>query len=846
MAYINKDVSTMAMPSGMNRMGQFPLDMSSVYYDLDSLQNYATSGAIAYVGQVLSLVDEANNKVTVYSIQDKAGTLKEVGSLPLADNKSVIIDNTDGNKIKLHDFGKAYYEYVPEVKDEETGEVTSPATYRRVEVSTEKPWKAGLEPKVATENGELVIAWYEPNPTTIEGVNDQVTAVQGTVEDIEAEIGVPSAEGQEATGIYKEIEDVDTKVEELSDSVGTSEDALGDNVNTLWAHVNDHDSRLETLENKEDKDTTYTAAAADKVLKLSGTEFSTEISIKHENGRISLTGIDGAEIAGFDTAAFTKDSFLVNAEYDANTKELVFTWNTESGIQEDRVAVGSLVDTYTAAGATGTTVKVTATTTDNVHNVSAEVIEGSLKNVHIAADAAIEQGKISGLTEALDNKLEADDLAPYAKSADISESLAKADSAVQPAALNAYVTNDSLTTTLEGYATDGELKATDDVAKDAQSRVGIVEGKIDEITSVGGEPNVLERIKVNGVTVPIETDAEGKSTKSVNITVPTKFSDLTDDSGFDNRITTAQNRADEGVTKAGEANTAAANAQSTANEAVGKANANATAIENLQKQDTTHTTDINALKGVVGDSEAGLVHDVASHATLISQLDSGKASTTITDGLAGRITANENALQTLNETTIPGINGEIAKKANAADVYTKEQVGAIAEGKTLVQMINEAKSEATYDDTAIKALIQGNTDAISTLNGADAGKSVRTIAGEEVAKVIDSAPEAYDTLKEIADWITNDTTGAAAMSAAIAANTAAIGVKAEGEAAATGLYKYTDDSIAALQASIHGVDDDTIKLNENKAYVAKVSTDILAQGTNELVLSAGNASGYAV
>ena len=68
MAYINKNVSTMAMPSGMNRMGQFPLDMSSVYYDLDSLKAYAESGAIAYVGQVVSLVDELNNKVTVYSI----------------------------------------------------------------------------------------------------------------------------------------------------------------------------------------------------------------------------------------------------------------------------------------------------------------------------------------------------------------------------------------------------------------------------------------------------------------------------------------------------------------------------------------------------------------------------------------------------------------------------------------------------------------------------------------------------------------------------------------------------------------------------------------------------------
>ena len=94
MAYINKNVSTMAMPSGMNRMGQFPLDMSSVYYDFDSLKAYAESGAIAYVGQVVSLVDELNNKVTVYSIQDTNGTLKEVGTVPVGDTKTIKVAAT--------------------------------------------------------------------------------------------------------------------------------------------------------------------------------------------------------------------------------------------------------------------------------------------------------------------------------------------------------------------------------------------------------------------------------------------------------------------------------------------------------------------------------------------------------------------------------------------------------------------------------------------------------------------------------------------------------------------------------------------------------------------------------
>lgn len=46
---------------------------------------------------------------------------------------------------------------------------------------------------------------------------------------------------------------------------------------------------------------------------------------------------------------------------------------------------------------------------------------------------------------------------------------------------------------------------------------------------------------------------------------------------------------------------------------------------------------------------------------------------------------------------------------------------------------------------------------LNTIIGEDVGKSMRDISQEEVLKVIDNAPEAFDTLKEIADWITTNT-----------------------------------------------------------------------------------------
>lgn len=51
---------------------------------------------------------------------------------------------------------------------------------------------------------------------------------------------------------------------------------------------------------------------------------------------------------------------------------------------------------------------------------------------------------------------------------------------------------------------------------------------------------------------------------------------------------------------------------------------------------------------------------------------------------------------------------------------------------------------------------------------------------------------------------------------------------------------YTDGALAA--AAMLKVDDDTIKIKDEKAYVAKVSTDVLEQGEQELILCAGSSN----
>ena len=255
MAFIDKKENYMGLPMNIKRGNPIPLDDSSVWYSYDEMATYAQTGKTAYVGQILSLVDESTDSATAYIILNEAGELLEVGSATLGDNKTITLDS---GVLGLKDFGSKYYAYVEESTNEETGE-TIAAHYEEQEVDAEHPWKAGLEPKVVSEDGQFVLGWYEPNPTTIEGVNAQVTGIQTTVNDLTKktqdldkevdalveEIGVPSQNKEgvvtPATGLYAELEkkvtqeQVNTSIAEAIADAGHLKREIAESVEALEA-----------------------------------------------------------------------------------------------------------------------------------------------------------------------------------------------------------------------------------------------------------------------------------------------------------------------------------------------------------------------------------------------------------------------------------------------------------------------------------------------------------------------------------------------------------------------------------------------------------------------------------
>lgn len=100
------------------------------------------------------------------------------------------------------------------------------------------------------------------------------------------------------------------------------------------------------------------------------------------------------------------------------------------------------------------------------------------------------------------------------------------------------------------------------------------------------------------------------------------------------------------------------------------------------------------------------------------------------------------------------------------DVYTLAQANQTAIGDNnsgLIKDVNTLKSEVETTTTGLLDRTTAVEGKVSTLVSTDTSKSVREIAAEETAKIVANADSSYDTLKEIADWIMSDTTGAAAM-----------------------------------------------------------------------------------
>ena len=196
--------------------------------------------------------------------------------------------------------------------------------------------------------------------------------------------------------------------------------------------------------------------------------------------------------------------------------------------------------------------------------------------------------------------------------------------------------------------------------------------------------------------------------------------------------------------------------------------------EEISKIDTGSINRIEELaSAIAAETTTRENADNAINAKFGTGIGTGANEKTVAAAIATETTARENADKVINDkigngfsssnTVAKAINDEKTAREtadNAINAKFGTGIGTGANEKTVANAI----ADAVAAEKARAEGAEGNlTTLINTIVDKDTGKSMREVATDEVAKIVDGAPTTFDTLKEIADWIGDDTDGATKM-----------------------------------------------------------------------------------
>lgn len=188
-----------------------------------------------------------------------------------------------------------------------------------------------------------------------------------------------------------------------------------------------------------------------------------------------------------------------------------------------------------------------------------------------------------------------------------------------------------------------------------------------------------------------------------------------------------------------------------------------------------------------------------------------------------------------------------AVSANIADasIDSIPTVGAV---QTIIATLQKAIDTNKADNASNAAAIAANKQALEVLNaGPEVKGSVANAAAEAVAEVVGGADGAFDTLKDIAEWINSDETGAASMKNDITEIKNTLGLTSGttgGSSSNTSLLKRVNDLEKDLGTLTESVIDGT-NTNSMEYRLSQAENDIdkLEARPNGMTISVQNSNG---
>lgn len=781
MAVIMNDAAYMGFPLSIKRGNPAPVDTTAVWYNKTELEAYAKSGATAYVGQILTLV--ADNKCEAFMISNEAGTL-----------------------IKLAQ---------------------------------------------TTASGDLA---------------HDVATLQGQVSDLISKVGAEAGTDTEATGLYKKIADVlavangkvgSVKATDASVVIGGTATAP-----TVGVQLSKDEGNALTLEADGLKvlvpDVTHPeySIVADKNpgsfsavyhLTKNGTNVGAAINIPKDMVVQSGT-VQTFEAGALPTGVPTAGTYIVLTLANATSDKLY-------------IKVDDLIEYVTGGSGENDAIQINVTT--DTHKVSASVKNGSLT---LAMLSSAVQASLKKADSAIQS------VAEGATNGTIS--VDGVDVAVHGLQDGAYATVKSLNDTAQGYATAvktelvgadsdeatastiaGAKKYADSVSATAKS-----EAKIYADGLVAGDSGITKRVdaletkvdttgKVSEAIATAKTEAITTAGTNADTKISAAKTEILGKAGYKQTVKSAYELAETKATLAEAVAEIEKKDYATKTEAQGYADAKDTAIAQAKKAGTDAQSAVDALSKKVGSIPEG-----AKATTVVGYVDEkigaipAQTDYTVTvtpstvEGLAKRYTVHQ-------ETTGLDVNIDIpTDMVVKSGAVVTNPVGQTA-GTYLVLTLANATNDKVYINVGnlIEYVTSGSgaTDMVKIAVSAD-HKVTASITDGSITKVklataiqdsldkadsaiqqagLTTALEPYAKTADVAKGYVAKETGKRLM-------TDAEGTKLEGIATGAQVNKIESVKVGGT----------ALKITEKAVDISQISTDLLVNGTQTLILNCGNAN----